>query len=115
MATLKNRAKRAAEDTIEDADIETRFEQARAEFYRIAAGLADAGSAKAKDFTETVSAKASEIKSDVNDVTGDAIDTFLDQLTALEKDVATRVRERPLQALAIAGGIGFLFALLSRR
>lgn len=115
MATLKNRAKQAAENAIEDADIETRFEQARTEFYRIAASLADAGSAKAKDFTETVSAKASEIKSDVNDVTGDAIDTFLNQLTSLEKDVAMRVREKPLQALAIAGGIGFLFALLSRR
>ena len=115
MATTKTRAKRAVEQAVDEADIEGRFEQARSEFYRIAANLAEAGSAKAKDFTDTVSVKASEIKSEVNDVTGDAIDVFLDQLNSLERDVASRVRDKPLQALAIAGGIGFILALLSRR
>jgi ElaB/YqjD/DUF883 family membrane-anchored ribosome-binding protein len=33
----------------------------------------------------------------------------------LERDLTDTVREKPLTALAIAAGVGFLFALLTRR
>lgn len=115
MATLKSRAKKAAESISDEADIESRFEQASAEFHRIAAQLSELGSSKAREYTEFASKSASELKDDVKAVSSDVLDQFLEQLATLEKDVASKVRSKPLQALAIAGGIGFLFALLSRR
>lgn len=115
MATLKSRARKAVEEASADGDLESRFEQARAEFQRIAAQLSELGSSKAREYTELASSSASELKDEVKAVSSDAIDLFLDQLASLEKDVATKVRSKPIQALAIAGGIGFLFALLSRR
>ncbi len=33
----------------------------------------------------------------------------------MEKDLERQIRTKPLQSVAIAAGIGFLFALLSRR
>jgi ElaB/YqjD/DUF883 family membrane-anchored ribosome-binding protein len=115
MATLKSRAKKAAESIPTDAEIESRFESARAEFNRIAAQLSELGSAKAREYTDMASSAAADLKDEVTAVSGDAIDQFLDQLSSLEKDVTSKVRAKPMQALAIAGGIGFLLALLSRR
>jgi ElaB/YqjD/DUF883 family membrane-anchored ribosome-binding protein len=119
MSTVQTKAKRAAKEMIADAELESRFEQAKNEFYKIAANLSDMGSAKAREYTDMASNVASNVASDlkheVNAVSGDALDSFMDQLSKLERDVANRVRDKPLQALAIAGGIGFLLALLSRR
>jgi len=43
------------------------------------------------------------------------IDDVGDQASALEKQLKDTIREKPLTAVAGAIGIGFLFALLSRR
>lgn len=115
MANLKAGAKKAAESISEEADIESRFEQAKVEFHRIAAQLSEMGSAKAREFTDRAATSASELKHEVKAVSSDALDHFMDQLASIEKDIASSVRAKPLQALAIAGSIGFLFALLSRR
>ncbi len=115
MSTVQTKAKRVIKETVADADLENRFEQAKSEFYKIAASLSDMGSAKAREYTEMATNVASNIKDDVNAVSGDALDNFMHQLSSLERDVTNRIREKPLHALAIAGGIGFLFALLSRR
>ena len=115
MSTAQSKAKRAIKDTIDDAELESRFEQAKSEFYKIAANLSEMGSSKAREYTEMASNVAANLKDDVTSVSGDALDNFMDQIATLERDVAKRIREKPLQALAIAGGIGFLFALLSRR
>ncbi len=115
MSTAQTKAKRVIKDTIDDAELEGRFEQAKSEFYKIASNLSEMGSSKAREYTEMASNVATNLKDDVNAVSGDALDNFMDQLSSLERDVTNRIREKPLQALAIAGGIGFLFALLSRR
>ncbi len=115
MPTAQTKAKRVINDTIEDADLESRFELAKSEFYKIASNLSEMGSSKAREYTEMATNVASNLKDDVNAVSGDALDNFMHQLSSLERDVTNRIREKPLHALAIAGGIGFLFALLSRR
>lgn len=115
MSTAQSKAKRAVKETIADADIESRFEEAKAEFYKIASNLSEMGSAKAREYTEMASNVAANLKNDVNSVSGDALDNFMDQISTLERDMTNRIREKPLHALAIAGGIGFLLALLSRR
>ena len=62
MATLKSRAKKAAESIADDADIESRFESARAEFNRIAAQLSELGSAKAREYTDMATSAATDIR-----------------------------------------------------
>jgi ElaB/YqjD/DUF883 family membrane-anchored ribosome-binding protein len=119
MSTAQTKAKRAVKEMVADAELESRFEQAKNEFYKIAANLSEMGSAKAREYTDMASNVASnvaaDLKQEVNAVSGDALDNFMDQLSRLERDIGNRVREKPLQALAIAGGLGFLFALLSRK
>jgi ElaB/YqjD/DUF883 family membrane-anchored ribosome-binding protein len=115
MPTAQSKAKRAINETIDDADLESRCEQAKSEFYKIAANLSEMGSSKARQYTDMASNVAANLKDDVNSVSGDALDNFMDQISSLERDVENRIRQKPLQALAIAGGIGFLIALLSRR
>lgn len=44
-----------------------------------------------------------------------AIETLRSTASDLERQVVDTVRQKPMTALAIAAGIGFLFALLSRR
>ena len=115
MSSVSAKTKHAANNMVSDTDIEGRFEHAKNEFYKLADTLTEMGSAKAREFKEMAAHTASSIKSDVNDVSGDAIDNFLAQVASIEKDMAKRVREKPLHALALAGSVGFLIALLSRR
>ena len=44
-----------------------------------------------------------------------AIDSLRSNAKDLEEQVLANVREKPVTSLAIAAGVGFLFALLSRR
>jgi ElaB/YqjD/DUF883 family membrane-anchored ribosome-binding protein len=37
------------------------------------------------------------------------------QAASIERDLERQIRTKPMQSVAIAAGIGFLFALLSRR
>ena len=115
MSSVSAKAKRAANDAMSDADLEGRFEHAKNEFFKLADSLSEMGSSKAREFTALAANAASSIKSDVGEVSGDAIDSFLDQVASIEKDMAKRVRDKPLHALALAGAAGFLIALLSRR
>ncbi len=115
MSTAQTKAKRVIKETIDDAELESRFEQAKSEFYKIAANLSEMGSSKAREYTEMATNVATNLKDDVSAVSGDALDNFMDQISSLERDVTNRIREKPLHALAIAGGIGFLLALLTRR
>jgi len=44
-----------------------------------------------------------------------AIDQLRANASDIEKQIAATVREKPVTALAVAAGVGFLFALMSRR
>jgi len=44
-----------------------------------------------------------------------AIEQLRAHTSDIEKQIADTVREKPVTALAVAAGIGFLFALMSRR
>lgn len=45
----------------------------------------------------------------------EAVDALKSNANDLERQVSDAVREKPITSLAIAAGIGFFFALLSRR
>lgn len=45
----------------------------------------------------------------------DAIDTVRAEVSSIEHDIRQTIRDKPLQAIGIAVGIGFLASLLMRR
>ena len=97
--------------TDKNADLETQLEQLRKEIGDIAASIAGLTTKKAADL------KGDAIKAG-NDALGassEALETARERINAAGSDIGDRVREKPLQALAVAAGIGFLAALLTRR
>jgi ElaB/YqjD/DUF883 family membrane-anchored ribosome-binding protein len=44
-----------------------------------------------------------------------ALETIRSNAKDIEQQVVTSVREKPITALAIAAGVGFLFAMMTRR
>ncbi len=81
-------------------DLEERIARVRADVADLGKAVASYGSGKADDLK----------------VAGeDALETLKKELADLEGKVATQVRARPLQSLAIAAGAGVLAALLMRR
>ena len=73
------------------------------------------GVERAGDAAATMAQKAGEtakqVSSDVSEAVGQAADMAHHQLDAM----TVYVRKNPLQATAIAAGVGFLFALIARR
>lgn len=89
-----------ASKTASAKDIEERIARVRADVADLGKAVASYGSGKADDLK----------------VAGeDALVTLRKELAELEGKLASQVRARPLQAVAIAAGAGILAALLLRR
>lgn len=58
---------------------------------------------------------ASEGLDHLKNQSGAAVEGLKDNAREIEDQVAARVREKPITALAIAAGIGYFMALISRR
>ena len=73
------------------------------------------GIERAGDATSSMAQKAGEtakqVSHDVSDAVGHAADMAHHQLDSM----SIYVRKNPLQATAIAAGVGFVFALIARR
>lgn len=65
----------------------------------------------ASDAARTASDTAKQVGRDVSNAVGQAADIAHDQLDSM----TSYVRKNPLQATAIAAGVGFVFALIARR
>jgi ElaB/YqjD/DUF883 family membrane-anchored ribosome-binding protein len=92
-------------------DIEEQIAELRREIASLTRNIAAFGAAKVGDY-----------KSDVDRFAADAVSASLDALSSakdealsLEESFEEHVRSRPLQSIAIAAGVGFLAALLTRR
>ncbi len=77
----------------------------------LAKTVASYGAEAAGAYTDKVRQGANEALS----ASQTALDGIRSDFASLESEVATRVRARPLQAVGIAVGIGFLLAMVSRR
>lgn len=93
------------------ADVERQLQQLREDIAALAKAVAAAGSTKADD----LKAKAKRASNDAMDASAQMMDAARAQALSMEKDLERQIRTKPLQSVAIAAGIGFLFALLSRR
>ncbi|MFD1746816.1 YqjD family protein [Rhizobium helianthi] len=94
-----------------EADIERQLQQLREDIAALARSVAAAGTNKA----DTLKHKARRASHEAMDASAQALDSAKLQFQSMEKDLERQIRTKPLQSVAIAAGIGFLFAMLSRR
>ncbi|MDO1584281.1 DUF883 family protein [Rhizobium oryzicola] len=93
------------------ADIEQQLQQLREDIAALARSVAAAGTNTAEDLKQ----KARKTAADATDEAAHLLGAARSQAKSIERDLERQIRTNPLQAVAIAAGVGFLFALLSRR
>jgi ElaB/YqjD/DUF883 family membrane-anchored ribosome-binding protein len=92
-------------------DIEVQLQQLREDISSLAKTVAAVGNVKATE----VKGKARRAAADATDASYQMVEAAKDQAISLERDLERQIRAKPIQSVAIAAGVGFVFALLSRR
>jgi ElaB/YqjD/DUF883 family membrane-anchored ribosome-binding protein len=92
-------------------DIEVQLQQLREDISSLAKTVAAVGNEKATE----VKGKAKRAAADATDASYQMVEAAKGQALSLERDLERQIRANPIQSVAIAAGVGFLFALLSRR
>ncbi len=108
MATASSKT---ANDARSTSDLEADIRQLRTEIEKLAKQMARTG----EHGYGTARRAASEGVEQLRAQGEAAFDTIKANARDLEEQVIANVREKPVTSLAIAAGVGFLFALLSRR
>lgn len=65
--------------------------------------------------TQTVASFGSSKIRQAGEASQQYVDSARDTITSVEEEVEAYVHERPFQSLAIAAGVGYVLALLTRR
>ncbi len=92
-------------------DIDAQLQQLREDIASLARSVAAVGSGKANE----VRGKARRAASDAADASLQMVESAREQALTWERDLERQIRTKPIQAVAIAAGVGFLFALMTRR
>lgn len=118
MATAASGKAGKAEDKAIPADLEAELAQLREDVARLTEQLAKTGEQLGRTGEHTLSAArraATEGAAHLRVKGEEAVDALKSNAGDIERQVTDAVREKPLTSLAIAAGVGFFFALLSRR
>jgi ElaB/YqjD/DUF883 family membrane-anchored ribosome-binding protein len=111
MAAAVGRSAKSAGDTGPSPDLEADIRQLRADIAKLAEQFATT-----KDHSYTTARRAAAEGVDQLRAQGEAaIEGLRSNAKDIEEQVIATVREKPVTALAIAAGAGYLLALLSRR
>lgn len=105
----KTRAK--GEEVFSELEMRQRIDDLKAELAAISRTLSALGGQKVDDYRESVE----RLVSDAVSASHKAFDTARSEALSMEEGFERQVREHPLRAIGIAAGIGFLFALMTRR
>ncbi len=112
MATVSSKVRKAVDDaTDSNPDLQAQIAALKEDIANIATTLAKLGRNSAKDAKRTAASSYETAK-----VRGE--ETFEDlrlQARELEDQLTETVRENPLTTIAVAAGVGFLLALITRR
>jgi ElaB/YqjD/DUF883 family membrane-anchored ribosome-binding protein len=108
---MASAAGKTVSDNAATENLEAEIKQLKADIEKLARQLARTGElgygSARKAATEGVEQLRAQGEAAMESLRGNAGD--------LERKIADQVREKPVTALAVAAGLGFLFALLSRR
>jgi ElaB/YqjD/DUF883 family membrane-anchored ribosome-binding protein len=111
MSRNADKARSQAQDALSDLEMQQRIEDLKNELASISKTLSAIGGQKVADYRDTVETMASDAVS----ASLKALESARVEAMSLEEGFERQVRENPLRAIAIAAGVGFLFALLTRR
>lgn len=92
-------------------EFEAHVGRIRDDIAKLASNVSEAGGAIVDGAKADANAKADQARQ----ISQETIRELRAQLADIEKRVTTQVRERPLAALGVAAGVGFLLALMARR
>ena len=103
--------KSTAEAQYNADELDAQIQELRRDISEIGKTLKALGAAKAQEYKAT----ADDMANEAIGIGSRAYDAARAEAMSLEESFERQVREKPLQALAIAAGVGFLAALLTRR
>ncbi|MFN7008608.1 MAG: YqjD family protein [Allorhizobium sp.] len=93
------------------SDIQAELDNLRRDIAALTQTLASFGSGKIKE----ASNRAGQLGAEAADASAQYVESARSSIAAAEQDLEAHIRRKPLQSIAIAAGVGFLAALLSRR
>ena len=111
LSKAANDAKNSASEALSQLELEQRLDDLKAEIASISKTLSAIGGQKVDDYREGFE----KLTSDAVSASLKAFDTARAEAMSLEESFENQVRNYPLRSIGIAAGVGFLFALLSRR
>lgn len=110
MATAVSKAKRDAAADVAPEDLEAEIARLREDVARLAEQLARTG-----EHSYSAAVRAASDGADQLRAKGEAaVEALRSNATDIEQQISDAVREKPLTALAIAAGVGYLLAVLRR-
>ena len=112
MATAASRPEKSENGgRLTPQDLEADIQQLKDDIAKLAKQLAATGEHSYGAMRRVTTEGADQLR-----VQGEAaLDTIRTNAKDIEQQLLTTVREKPVTALAVAAGIGFLFALMTRR
>lgn len=103
---------RASAQTAADSkELEVQLQQLREDIANLAKTVAAIGNDKANE----VKGRARRVANEAADASMQMVEAAREQALSYERDLERQIRTNPIQSVAIAAGVGFLFALLTRR
>ncbi|MGV3550551.1 DUF883 family protein [Rhizobium sp.] len=111
LSRTAEKARNQAEEALSELEMRQRIDDLKSEIASLSKTLSALGGQKVDDYKDTVERFTAEA---VN-ASMRAFDTARSEALSLEEGFERQIREYPLRAIGIAAGVGFLFALLSRR
>ena len=104
-------ATEASDSNAAAEDILNQLELLRTDVAGLGKAIREFGTVKAEEYKQ----RAARLGEDAADSSQQAIDQAREGLASMENDLEVRIREKPLKAVAVAAGIGYLFAAFTRR
>lgn len=111
MSRTAEKTRTKADEVLSELEMRQRIDDLKNEIASISRTLSALGGQKVDDYRETVE----KLTSDAVSASLRAFDTARSEAISMEEGFERQVREHPLRAIGIAAGIGFLFAILTRR
>ena len=111
LSKAANDAQVSAADTLSQLELAQRLDDLQSEIASITKTLSAIGGQKVDDYR----AGMERLAADAVSASLKAFDSARSEAVSLEETFEDHVRAHPLRAIGIAAGVGFLFALMSRR